>query len=115
MTSSGKELVTFRFVAQLLHHGPQYILYLIPVKAVVDNARYNEIDACWRNIIIFEKSLIQNKVDNVQYINDGIERYYFHMLIRDIILSDYSQFMRRRIQHILKHTSGWIRKNRWRV
>ena len=26
--------------------GPQYILYLIPVKVVADNARYNEIDAC---------------------------------------------------------------------
>ena len=48
---------------------------------------------------------MQNKVDNIQYINDGIERYYFRMLIRDIILSDYSQFMRGRIQHILKYTS----------
>jgi len=56
-------------------------------------------------LLYLRKYLIQNKVDAIQYINDGIEMYYFLMLIRDIILSDYSQFMRGRIQHILKHNS----------
>lgn len=57
-------------------------------------------------LLYLRKYLMQNEVDNIQYISDGIERYYFRMLIRDIILSEYSQFLRRRIQHIPKHTSA---------
>ena len=48
---------------------------------------------------------MQNEVGNIQYTKDGIDRYYFLMLIKYIILSDYLQFLRGRIQHILKYTS----------
>jgi len=58
---------------------------------------------------------MQNEVGNIQYTKDGIDRYYFLMLIKYIILSDYLQFLRGRIQHILKYTSVWICKKKWRV
>jgi len=56
-------------------------------------------------LLYLKKYLIQNEVGNIKYINDGIEWYYLSMLIRDIILSDNSQFLRGCIQHILNHTS----------
>jgi len=56
-------------------------------------------------LFYLRKYLMQNEVGNIQYTKDGIDRYYFLMLIKYIILSDYLQFLRGRIQHILKYTS----------
>jgi hypothetical protein len=56
-------------------------------------------------LLYLRKYFMQNEVENIQYTNDDIEWYYFLMLIKNIILSEYSQFMRGRIQYILKYTS----------